>query len=418
MHPFSLARRRFLSLTGAAAAAPLLARLGFAEPADDLQRTEFKKLIAGINTFAGNLNNRLTKDEPNSLFFSPFSIEAALAMTAAGARGETLAEMKKTLHLPEDPHPEFGKLIAHLNMDGRDILRPYELRVANAIWAQKDYPWRNEFIDLTRKHYGSGLVEVNFAETEAARKRINDWVEKETREKIKELIPTGVLSAMTKMVLANAIYFKGNWQYQFDKKKTVDSPFTRADLSKVNVPLMHQTGQFAYGQFNMFVNRDGEGVQVLELPYSGRELSMLVFLPDNPEGANRLAQWLGNGNFDQTKLRMQEVKVALPRFKAESKFLLNKPLFDLGMKKAFGPADFTGMSPDGKNLLISHVLHKAFVDVNEEGTEAAAATAVVVARASAANEPVFRADRPFVYLIRDNKSGVALFMGRYSGPEK
>jgi serpin B len=418
MHLSTLSRRRFLSLTGAAAAAPFLARLGFAGSGDELGRTPFDKLIAGINTFAGELNKRLTDDEPGSLFFSPFSIEAALAMTAAGARGETLAEMKRTLHLPDASHAEFGKLLSHLNSAGMDRLRPYELTVANAIWAQRGFPWREEFVELTRKHYGAGLVEVDFAESEAARTRINDWVEKQTKEKIRDLVPAGAITALTRMVLANAIYFKGTWQYQFDKKNTQEAPFTRADKSMDNVPLMHQTGEFAYGETHVG-GRSGGSVQFLELPYSGRELSMLVLLPEEPRMAERLALYLADGNFVRTPLRTQTVRVWLPRFRAESKFLLNQPLMDLGMKSAFGSADFTGMSPKGKQLSISHVLHKAFVDVNEEGTEAAAATAVLLKQASIAPvEPIFRADRPFVYVIRDNKTGTALFVGRYSGPEK
>jgi serpin B len=434
MHPSTLSRRRFLSFAGAAAAAPLFARFSASASSsldDPEEMLGLKALARGINRFGCELNNRLTKDEPGSLFFSPFSIETALAMTAAGARGRTLEEMQQVLHLPpNNPHDLFGDLLGHLNgpvyikpdpaQKSRPIApvpRPYELTIANAIWAMKDFPWNKEFVELTRKNYGAGLVEVNFAESEAARQRINDWVKKETKDKIKDLIGPGVITALTRMVLANAIYFKGNWQYQFDKKYTRDAAFTRPDRSKVNVPLMHQAREFGYGEFTMFVNRAGESVQVLELPYSGRDLSMLIYLPQDPTGATRLAEWAVNGNLDQTALKMQRVKVWLPRFKAESQFLLNKPLKDLGMKTAFGEADFTGMSPDGKNLSITHVLHKAYVDVNEEGTEAAAATAVVVGRPSAPpDETIFRADRPFVYVIRDNKTGSALFMGRYSGP--
>lgn len=420
MHPSSLSRRRFLTLSGAAAAAPLLARFslsGCPVPEDPEAMLGLRALARGINRFGGELNNRLTKDEPGSLFFSPFSIETALAMTAAGARGRTLEEMEQVLHLPpNNPHDLFGDLLRHLNSTGRDILRPYELTVANAIWAQRGFPWNKEFTALTRKQYGAGLVEVDFAESEAARKRINDWVSKETKDKIKDLIGPGVITALTRMVLANAIYFKGTWQYPFDKSVTRDAPFTRPDNSKVDVPLMLQTGEFGYAREHVG-GRCGGTVQYLELPYSGRELSMLVLLPDEPFNVDRLASYLTDGNLSPSKLKTQTVRVWLPRFKAESKFLLNAPLKDLGMKSAFDAADFSGMSPEGKRLQISHVVHKAFVDVNEEGTEAAASTGVVLKEASAPIEPaVFRADRPFVYVIRDNKTGTALFMGRYSGP--
>jgi serpin B len=424
MHPSTLSRRRFLTLAGAAAAVPFFARSGArACPIldDPEEMLGVKALARGINRFGGELNARLTKDEPGSLFFSPFSIETALAMTAVGARERTLEEMERVLHLPpNNPHELFGDLLRHLNSDGRDRLRPYELRAANAIWAMKDFPWNREFVELTRKNYGAGLVEVNFAESEAARERINDWVAKETRGKIKDLIGPGILTALTRMVLANAIYFKGIWQYTFDKRNTKDAPFTRTDKSKVDVPLMHQTGEFGYWKTHVG-GRAGGTVQFLELPYSGRELSMFVLLPERPLTAERLAFYFADGSLLRSELKQQRVRVWLPRFKAESQFLLNASLKDLGMKAAFGEADFTGMSPDGKNLSITHVLHKAFVDVNEEGTEAAAATAVAVAKADSVHaelEPVFRADRPFVYVIRDNKTGTALFMGRYTGPEK
>jgi serpin B len=420
MHPSLLSRRRFLTLTGASAAAPLLSGLGARGcPVLDEPDTMLglKALARGINRFGCELQTLIAKDEPGSLFFSPFSIETALAMTAAGACGRTFEEMEQVLHLPpNNPHDLFGDLLNHLNSDSRNRLRPYELSTANAIWAMKGEPWQKDFIDLTRKHYGAGLVEVDFSEAEAARRRINDWVARETRDRVKDLIGTGDITSLTRMVLANAIYFKGTWQYQFDKKHTQEAPFTLTDSSKVKVPLMHQVREFGYAREHVG-GRTGGAVQFLELPYSGRELSMLLLLPEEPQMANRLAAYLADGNLLQTKLTTQRVRLWLPRFKAESKFVLNRPLMDLGMRHAFGAADFTGMSPKGKALFISRVLHKAFVEVNEEGTEAAASTAVIMAeRVNAPREALFRADRPFVYVIRDNRSGTALFMGRYSGP--
>src|SRR5262245_29718820 len=340
-------------------------------------------LANSINRFAADLYARLAHDEKSNLFFSPFSIETALAMTAAGARGKTLEEMQKALHLPQNPHEEFGKLIGHLTGSGspKPTKQPYELSVANAIWAQQDFPWHKEFLDLTRKHYGAGLVETDFAKSEEARKQINDWVEKETRKKIQELIEKGIISAATRMVLTNAIYFKGDWQTKFDKKHTKDAPFTRDDGTKVNVPLMTREGEFNYGEFTTSVTRQGEKVQVLELPYLGKKLSMFVFLPANADGVNQLAQWLSADQLPGLKMTPEEVIVGLPRFKVESSFSLKPVLMDMGMKQAFdeprNSADFTGMSPEGKNLFISEVLHKAFVEVNEEGSEAAAATAVL-----------------------------------------
>ena len=284
----------------------------------------------------------------------------------------------------------------------------------------QDFPWNKEFIELTRKHYGAGLVEVDFAKSEAARKRINDWVVKETRDKIKDLIGPGVITALTRMVLANAIYFKGNWQYAVRQEGHARRPVHSSRQLEGRMCRSCTRPASSATPANTSAAAAAVRFSSSNCRIPGRELSMLVLLPEERLTAERLALYLADGNFSQTKLKTQTVKVWLPRFKAESKFLLNAPLKDLGMVRAFGDADFTGMSHSGKDLFISHVLHKAFVEVNEEGTEAAAATAVVVSRDSANVNPVpvFRADRPFVYVIRDNKTGTALFMGRYSGPAR
>lgn len=438
-------RRKFLALSAAAAAGALLARpaargcpVPFNPPGEDE-----KKLAAGVNAFGLDLQSRLAGE--NDLFFSPLSISAALAMTSAGARGKTLDEMRKVLHLPNDPHPTYGGLLDRLNQGGfpaTRVPRKYELSVANAIWAQENYTWRKEFAELTREHYGTGLEEVDFGKPEAARKRINDWVEKETREKIKELIPGDVITPLTRMVLANAIHFKGDWQTKFDKRDTADLPFTRPDGSTAKAPLMHRTHEFRYAEFTLEfplpqarqidpnlprlpLGRVREyPVQALEMPYAGGDLSMVVFLPRDPRSVRTVAGLLTPAHFaaagGPVGWRGRMVRVALPRFKVEAKFSLKKPLTDLGMVTAFGAADFTGMSPNGKDLFITHVLHKAFVEVNEEGSEAAGATGVIVGeRVSSGPEvPVeFRADRPFVYAIRDNATGAVLFLGRYDGPK-
>jgi serpin B len=420
VRPFPLSRRKFLTLTGAGALAagfgPALLRACPNLDLPDPMKSQ-KDAAAAINGFAADLYARLAGKEQGTLFLSPFSIETALAMTSAGARGKTLEEMEKVLHLPKDPHAGFGALINRLNGATQEQ-RSYELSVANAIWAHKGYPWEKAFIALTRQHYGAGLVEVNFVESEAARQQINEWVEKETRQKIKDLIPLGAIDRLTRMVLANAIYFKGQWLYQFDKKLTKDAPFTRDDGTKADVPLMALHGQLAYGE-TYVGGRCGTAVQILELPYTGQELSMLVFLPERGGGVEKLALALADPALAAPALRPTDVKVFLPRFKAESTLSLKPVLMDLGMKLAFTSADFTGMSPRGAELRISHVLHKAFVDVNEEGTEAAAATAVIIKReASGPPEPKeFRADRPFLFAIRDNATGAVLFQGRYSGPK-
>jgi len=373
-----------------------------------------KAVVGGNNAFALDLYGKLREREGN-LFFSPFSISTALAMTYAGARGETEAQMAKVLHFPpgrEKLHPACKTLIDDLN--ARQEKGGYELSVANALWGQKGYGFGKVFLHVTRTYYGAGLNEVDFVKAaEAARQRINKWTEEKTRGKIKDLIPPGVLTELTRLVLTNAIYFKGDWAAQFDEKATRDAPFTLLDGEKVDVPMMHQREDFGYMERETF--------QALALPYVGKELSMVVFLPKEVGGlaeleksltAKNLAKWL-------PALRKRKVRVWLPKFKMTSQFRLDKTLMAMGMADAFTrAADFSGMNGK-KDLFISAVIHKAFVDVNEEGTEAAAATAVVVGITSVAprRHVVFRADHPFLFLIRDNKSGSILFMGRVVNPQ-
>jgi serpin B len=380
-------------------------------------------VIAGNSEFALELYVKLSGD-PNvrpasgNLFFSPYSISTALAMTWAGARGETEKQMAEVLHfsLPQEQlHPAFGFLEKQLNAEGEE--RGYELSVANALWGQTGYGFLKEFLTLTKENYGAGLREVDFvnaAKREKARKTINSWVEKETKEKIKDLIPQGVLDALTRLVLTNAIYFKGDWAVEFDKKETTDSLFKISADKEVTVPLMYQKGDFKYAQ--------EDKLQILELPYKGDELSMVVLLPTEVDGLAELEKSLRPKNLNRwlTLLRKQEVHVYLPKFKMTTGPLeLSGILKAMGMKDAFSmAADFSGMT-GSRDLFISNVLHKAFVAVDEKGTEAAAATAVVMTlTAVPVASPVFRADHPFVFVIKDNRSGSILFMGRVVNPAK
>jgi len=375
---------------------------------------EAVQVAEGCNRFAFDLYARL-KDGEGNLFLSPYSISTALAMTYAGARGETARQMAKTLRLPasgEAVHGAYGSLQGGLNAAGEG--GAFELVVANRLWGQKGFEFLPDFLALVEKNYGAGLEQVDFARaTEEARKTINAWVEKQTRDKIKDLLKPGILDAMTRLVLTNAIYFKGKWAEEFDKKLTQDEDFFLTPEKKVAAPLMHQTKHFGYF--------DGGDFQALELAYQGDRLSMVVLLPKAKDGlaalearlsADKVAEWIG-------KLRRREVQVALPRFKTTAEFSLAEVLVAMGMRDAFGgAADFSGMT-GAKDLFISAVVHKAFVDVNEEGTEAAAATAVAM-RLTAMPEPppVFRADHPFLFLIRDTRTGAILFLGRILDPTK
>jgi serpin B len=381
--------------------------------ASDAANPDLPAVVEGNTRFALDLYGRLRGQEGN-LFFSPYSISAALAMTSAGARGETADEMAKVLHLSlgaERLAAAEGALAKQINGGGQK--RGYQLRTANALWGQKGFAFRPEFLKLTADGYGAPLHEVQFGDSEGARKTINAWVERQTEEKIKDLIKPGVLDANTRLVLTNAIYFKGDWQLQFKKDQTRDEPFQLGGDKTVPAPLMHQQARFAY--------LDGPDFQLLEMPYAGKDLSMVVLLPKKLDGLASLEKELTAANLGRWLKGAQEqkVQVALPRFRLTAEFGLNKALAELGMPSAFSEsADFSGMGGSKGELYLSAVVHKAFVDVNEEGTEAAAATgAVVAARALGPVVPVFRADHPFVFLIRDRRSDSVLFLGRLASPQ-
>ena len=381
----------------------------FAETTSDLQT-----VVKGNSDFGFNLYQELKETEGN-LFFSPYSISTALAMTYAGARGQTEKEMAEVLHfsLEQEPlHSSFSKLQSELNaiQDKGHI----KLSIANSLWAQQGYHFLDTFLNLNKKYYGAGLNFVDFAtQTEATRKTINIWVEDKTQKKIKELIKPGMIDSLTTLVLCNAIYFKGYWLSRFDKKRTIDADFYISPDKTIKVPMMSQKSKFKYRSFDNF--------SAIELPYEGNDLSMIVFLPKEADGLAGFERNLTNDNVKNwigklSKSYKQEILVNLPKFKTTSEFELSKILSDMGMPHAFVNADFSGMTGK-KDLFISKVIHKAFVDVNEEGTEAAAATAVVMLKAI--SKPlIFRANHPFVFLIRENKTGSILFIGRIIDPNK
>jgi serpin B len=375
-------------------------------------------VVKAGNQFAVDLYGQLDKEQPQkNLFFSPVSISMALAMTAAGARGKTETEMAKTLCLEgnlSEAHADYQRLLAQWNAEGAK--RDYQLRVANRLWGQSGYPFLPEYLALTRQQYGAELGLLDFkTQAEAARAEINTWVEKQTEQKIKDLMPRGAVNNMTRLVLTNAIYFKGDWVKQFDKKRTKDEDFTVSANQKVKTPLMYLKTRFGYA--------DDATLQALVMPYKGNELSMFVLLPRKADGLAALEKSLSAEKLAslRSEVSQREVIVYMPKFKLETSFQLNQSLEALGMKLAFaaGAADFSGM--DGrKDLYISAAIHKAFVDVNEEGTEAAAATGIAMRAMSAMPSeppPVFRADHPFVFMICDNRDGSILFLGRVINPK-
>lgn len=377
------------------------------------------QITKGNNEFALNLYSQIKnlpeiKKAEGNLFFSPYSISTALAMTYTGARANTAKEMADVLKFPplklEEIASAFGELQKQLQADKETS--GYQLNVANALWGQKGYGFLPEFIEINKKYFGSGLIELDFPQPDAARKTINTWVEKQTKEKIKELIAPGILDSDVKLVLTNAIYFKGFWETQFKTENTSSAKFNINADKTVDVQMMYQKGTFSYGE--------NDEMQLLSLPYKGRELSMFIILPKKIESCDSVEQKVIKNNLPIAAVRVQEVGVYLPKFKITCGTLaLNDILVDMGMKDAFNErkADFSGMN-GRMGLFIAYVLHKAFVEINEEGTEAAGATAVIMKERSVMPQPVpvFRADKPFIFMIRDNASQSILFMGRVVNP--
>jgi len=345
-----------------------------------------------------------------NLFMSPLSVRIALAMTYGGAKGATAEEMATVLKLEGAPAEVHGAMAALQESLDAAAGEGQELAIANRLWGRSGEPFLPEYLQLTRSYYGAALEALNFGgDPEGSRQRINAWIGEKTAGMIPELIGKGVLDGSTVLVLTNAIYFKGRWLQQFDPANTKERDFRSPD-GVVKAPMMFQKGKFLYGE--------GSDAQVLEMPYEGDRLSMVVVLPREVDGlaaveakmaAEGLSPWLDNA-------RSTEVEVMFPRFKAQSSLALSDVLKQLGIVKAFGGADFSGISSGG-GLQISEVIHQAVVEVNEEGTEAAAATAVIMARSARVSRPTqFIADRPFLFAIRDRESEAVLFVGRLVKP--
>jgi len=478
--------------------------------------------VYSSNHFAVDLYHRLGKEKAGeNLFFSPYSMTTALAMTAEGARAETALQMGRALcfpeslrqkkcHLPWDLAPlhtamaqlhrlfngpekadqaeirarikglrnrleaaqkasaeakkahnwqayraaaqEEQEIASRLN----DLLArvdQYELRVANALWAEKTYPFKESYLKTIAEYYGTGSAfPADFRKNfQAERVRINRWVEEETSDRIRDLIPAGALDPYTRLVLTNAIFFKGEWSRPFQEKATRTEPFTLSEGTTIQVPMMNaralDVARYAAFQADgSFFNTPAtiergqkaglypgeDGFSMVELPYKGGDLAMVIIAPNRPGGMGALEKGFTTEDLDDwiDKLQERKVHVSLPNFKQETSYEMKPTLQALGMDRAFvdpfkpNGAQFGGMTTSTdplKQLYITQVMHKAFVEVNEKGTEAAAATAVIMARATAALTtpfiPAFKADRPFIYLIRDRRTGTILFLGRMMNPQ-
>ncbi|UCB43112.1 MAG: serpin family protein [Dehalococcoidales bacterium] len=382
----------------------------------DVPEADLTLLVDGSSAFTFDLYQAL-RDEEGNLFYSPYSISLALAMTYAGARGETEQQMADALNFllaQEGLHPAFNSLDILLGQrgegaEGKDE-EGFRLNIVNAIWGQKDYEFLAEFLDILAENYGAGLRILDFInETEESRVTINDWVSDQTEGRIEDLIPPGVITALTRLVLTNAIYFNAAWEYPFNEDATYNGPFYLLDGSEVTVPMMSQTESFGY--------TEGEGHQAVELPYDGHELSMVILLPE--EGQFEAFEGSLDAAFVDAiieDLGSREVALTMPKFEFESEFGLKQTLTAMGMPIAFtDAADFSGMTgiPD---LHIAEVIHKAFVSVDEAGTEAAAATAVIMDLSAMPEVVEMTLDHPFIFLIRDIETGTILFVGRVVNP--
>jgi serpin B len=371
-------------------------------------------VVLSNNEFALDLYRSLNKGEGENIFYSPYSIFSALSITYEGSREKTAEEIASVLHLPEEDvlRSGFGALYNQINKE-----KEYELNTANALWAQKDYPFLEEYIDVIRQSYGGEVTNLDFVrETEKSRETINEYIEEKTNDRIKDLIPQGILSPLTRMVITNAIYFKGKWKLEFDKEDTRELDFYLTSENSVKTEMM-----FMKPEEEKFNYLETEEIQVIELPYQGEEVSMFVFLPKGD--IEIIESELNSEKLKEYKEGMIKTEmdgIYLPKFEFDTKYFMKETLISMGIDSAFfyGKADFSRM--DGtKELVIDDVIHQAYVGVDEEGTEAAGATAVIIGLTSApSNEKIFMADHPFIFIIQENKTESILFIGRVSDPTK
>lgn len=376
--------------------------------------------LSSANTlFALELFQTLNESSPTgNIFFSPFSISSALAMVILGAKGSTAAQLSKTFHFDsvEDIHSRFQSLNAEVSKRGAS----HTLKLANRLYGEKTYNFLPEYLASTQKMYGADLAPVDFLHaSEDARKEINQWVKGQTEGKIPELLAVGVVDSMTKLVLVNAIYFKGMWEEKFMTEDTTDAPFRLSKKDTKTVKMMYQKKKFPFGYISDLK------CKVLEMPYQGGELSMVILLPKDIEDEStglkkiekqitleKLLEWTKREN-----LEFIDVHVKLPRFKIEESYTLNSNLGRLGVQDLFSSskADLSGMS-GSRDLFISKIVHKSFVEVNEEGTEAAAATGGIATFCMLLPEEEFTVDHPFIFFIRHNPTSNVLFLGRVCSP--
>ena len=389
------------------------------DPSPDVSDSELQNLVEGNNEFAFDLYKQLIAKTGGNLFYSPYSISLALAMTYAGANGQTKEQMADVLRFlleDEELHAAFNKLAIELNSrstvsEGSDM-QGIQLNIANSTWGQENYEFMPAFLNVLAENYDAGMRLLDYAEDpEACRQIINDWVSEKTNGKIEDLIPEGGITPMTRLVLTNAIYFKAAWLYPFEEEGTQDDTFYLANGSEVSVPMMKLAATLNY--------KDGKNYRAVQLPYDTNNMSMVVIVPDEGDFDSFESSLTANSVSDIIdSLNQQKLNLSMPKYEFEYDAALKEILQNMGMTEAFsGNADFSGMTGE-ETLFIDNVLHKAFISVDEKGTEAAAATAVMMAgSAPDPGSPLnFTIDHPFIILIMDNITDSVIFIGRVMNP--
>jgi serine protease inhibitor len=399
----------------------------FIPRADDTGSTEegMREIINANNQFALDVYREMSISEKGNLFYSPYSIFSALAMTYEGARGETAEEIKSVFYFPHEDilRPNFAAVYNSINRGNRH----HELRTGNALWVQEDYPLLEDYLDRVESYYAGRAENMDFInEPEKSKRTINRYIEKQTKNRIQDVIES--ISPLTRLIITNAIYFKGDWEYKFDRKDTEPRDFFITPDNPIKVDMMYlkpENEKFNYLDTGLggFFGKEDEWdfeFQMIELPYKGDDISMLVIVPKD-----NFSDFEANLTFERfeeyrSKMRNQELAgIYLPKFEFNTRYTLNEMLINLGMPSAFEEirADFSGMTGE-RDLFIGEVIHQAYVAVDEKGTEAAATTVVTMMATSARMPPLFKADRPFIFIIQERETSNILFMGRVTDPTK
>src|SRR6056297_1462357 len=378
---------------------------------DSLKAQNKQIIVDNNNRFAIDVYKEL-KENKSNLIFSPFSISTAMAMTYAGAENKTAKEFQKTLFFLEDKqlfHQEFNHLFQGIASDKKSSV---EFHNANSLWIQQNFKLKDEFLNITKKYYSSALYYTDFNQKGKSAEKINGWVEKNTQNKIRNLIQPSALGSDTRLVLINALYFKGRWDKPFRKEKNSEEPFTTARNEEVTTTFMN-------GQIKTWYYKDCLK-EIIEIPYTNKDYALMIILPKNYRKLKWVERFLSVKCLERYEKKKEKynVKISIPKFNMDSEFNLKDLFQELGMKEAFsGDADFSGMTEKPK-LFIDEVIHKSTINVNEEGTEAAAATAVIMRRTAVLIENVtFKANRPFIYAIKNTNDGSIYFLGKVVNPE-